>query len=188
MRDRERMGQVVADRHHHRQGVRAIGAGREIRRVLKAAFGRQIGGMGPRARSRKLDPLRPSAERYSSPEKPRTGTAVKVSRESAAHYTWGVGCDGWILSPSPDLMVIQERMPPGTVEQRHFHSKARQFFYVLSGELIMEMEGELHSIPAMSGIEVPPGAKHQARNDSENDAHFLVISSPTTRGDRTDLG
>jgi quercetin dioxygenase-like cupin family protein len=112
---------------------------------------------------------------------------MPVSKDTADHYTWGQACDGWVLSPSPDQMVIQERMPPGTAEQRHFHTIARQFFYVLSGELTMELEGELHAVPASSGIEIAPGARHQARNDGAADVHFLVVSSPTTRGDRTDL-
>ncbi|MGA1857896.1 cupin domain-containing protein [Azospirillum sp. 11R-A] len=112
---------------------------------------------------------------------------VKRSVENAEHYHWGDRCDGWVLSPSPDMMVIQERMPAGTVERRHVHGKARQFFYVLSGELTMELEGTRHLITAMSGIEIPPGSRHQARNDSGADVHFLVVSSPTTRGDRTDL-
>jgi quercetin dioxygenase-like cupin family protein len=85
------------------------------------------------------------------------------------------------------MMVIQERMPPGAAEQRHFHSIARQFFYVLSGELTMELEGEVHRVPAMSGIEIQRQARHQARNEADSDVHFLVVSSPTTRGDRTDI-
>ena len=112
---------------------------------------------------------------------------MKRSVDNADHYCWGEGCDGWILSPSPDMMVIQERMPTGTAERRHVHTRARQFFYVLVGELLMELEGELHTITAMSGIEIPPGARHQARNESAEDVHFLVTSSPTTRGDRIDL-
>ncbi|MFT4114141.1 cupin domain-containing protein [Silvibacterium sp.] len=112
---------------------------------------------------------------------------AKRSIENASHYQWGDACDGWILGPSPDMMVIQERMPPGTAEQRHFHGKARQFFYVLEGLLTMELEGEYYGIEARSGIEIPPGARHQARNDSPEDVHFLVISSPSTRGDRTDI-
>ncbi len=78
-------------------------------------------------------------------------------------------------------------MPPGAAEQRHFHSIARQFFYVLSGELTMELEGEVHRVPAMSGIEIQRQARHQARNEADSDVHFLVVSSPTTRGDRTDI-
>jgi len=58
---------------------------------------------------------------------------------------------------------------------------------VLSGELTMELEGTRHLIPAMSGIEIPPKSRHQARNDSGADVHFLVVSSPTARGDRIDL-
>ncbi|MBB6019041.1 mannose-6-phosphate isomerase-like protein (cupin superfamily) [Paenibacillus sp. JGP012] len=37
------------------------------------------------------------------------------------------------------------------------------------------------------GIEIPPGAPHQMQNQSEADVEFLVISHPTTRGDRTEL-
>ncbi len=51
----------------------------------------------------------------------------------------------------------------------------------------MELEGEVHSLSAHEGLEIPPQAKHQARNESDSDVEFLVISHPTTRGDRTDL-
>ena len=107
--------------------------------------------------------------------------------DNADHYLWGDNCDGWILSPSPDLMVIQERMPPRTAERRHYHNKARQFFYVLDGELTMELEGCRHILTARTGIEIKPGAAHQARNDSDEDTHFIVVSSPTSRGDRTEV-
>jgi len=112
---------------------------------------------------------------------------MMVNRENSLHYNWGDACDGWVLSPSQDMMIIQERMPAGTAERRHFHTTARQFFFVLAGELTMELEGEHHLVSAMSGIEIPPGARHQARNDSADDVHFLVASSPSTRGDRVDL-
>ncbi len=98
----------------------------------------------------------------------------------------GRGMRGLILSQAADLMVIQERMPPNSTERRHHHSKARQFFYVLSGELTMEVEGTVSRAPSQSGIEIPPLARHQARNESHADVHFLVISSRTTRADRTD--
>ncbi len=112
---------------------------------------------------------------------------MKRNIDNAEHYGWGLGCDGWVLSPSPELMVIQERMPPRTSERRHIHSKASQFFFVLSGELTMELEGDHHLLTAMSGVEIKPGARHQARNDSDFDVHFIVASSPTTRGDRLDI-
>jgi len=112
---------------------------------------------------------------------------MPVNRDNVPHYTWGEGCDGWTLSPNADLLVIQERMLPHTKEVRHRHSKSRQFFYVLSGELCMEREGELHRLAPGDGIEIRPTAKHQARNDRDEAVEFIVVSAPTTRGDRTDL-
>ncbi|ARN83749.1 cupin [Methylocystis bryophila] len=109
-----------------------------------------------------------------------------MNRQNAQHYNWGTHCDGWVLLPRSDLMIIEERMPPGAAEIRHFHRVARQFFYVLSGTLHMELEGETQAVPAGGSMEIPPLQRHQARNDSREDVRFLVVSSPTTRGDRVD--
>lgn len=108
----------------------------------------------------------------------------RVSAETAEHYTWGDVCDGWHLMRDAALSVIEERMPAGASEQRHFHGQARQFFYVMEGELSIEIEGETHRLTARQGIAVVPGAPHQAMNRSEIDVRFLVISSPPAQGDR----
>ncbi len=110
-----------------------------------------------------------------------------VSKENAEHYLWGGDCDGWHLLKDPALSVIHERMPPGRTEQRHYHSVAQQFFFVLTGALTMELEGERYVVSAGKGIPIPPQAKHQARNDADKEVEFLVISQPTTRGDRVNL-
>lgn len=72
-------------------------------------------------------------------------------------------------------------------KKRHFHSLSRQLFLVLDGVLTMELEAEKHQIAARQGIEIPPQAKHHARNESDNAVEFILISHPTTRGDRLDL-
>ncbi|MDT0176626.1 cupin domain-containing protein [Enterobacter sp. BRE11] len=110
-----------------------------------------------------------------------------VSKENAEHYIWGDQCDGWALLQRQDLSIIHERMPASTTEICHYHAQCRQFFFVLRGTLCMELEGECHLLHPHEGLEIPPEAKHQARNDSESDVEFLVISQPTTRGDRIDL-
>src|SRR5690349_11245588 len=71
-----------------------------------------------------------------------------VSRDNAEHYNWGVDCDGWHLVRDANLAVIEEFMPPGAAEVRHYHGKAQQFFYILEGEVLMEVEGEKTLIPA----------------------------------------
>jgi mannose-6-phosphate isomerase-like protein (cupin superfamily) len=107
-----------------------------------------------------------------------------ISPTTAAHYTWGDQCDGWHLVRSPGLSVIQERMPPGTREQRHRHSQARQFFFVLRGQLDVEVEGAHHVLAQGIGLEIPPGLAHTAMNESAMDVAFLVISQPPSHGDR----
>jgi mannose-6-phosphate isomerase-like protein (cupin superfamily) len=110
-----------------------------------------------------------------------------VSKDTAEHYVWGGDCDGWRLLPRQDLNIIHERMPSGRQETTHRHDAARQFFFVLSGELTMRMADGDHRIPTGAGLEIPPGVAHQAANTSGADVEFLVISHPTTRGDRVDI-
>ena len=110
-----------------------------------------------------------------------------VDRASARHYRWGEACDGWHLLERGDLSVIEERVPAGAGEARHRHAAARQFFYILEGEAVMELDGDRIPLACGQGLEIPPGAPHQFRNDSAAEVRFLVISMPTTRGDRQDL-
>jgi mannose-6-phosphate isomerase-like protein (cupin superfamily) len=107
-----------------------------------------------------------------------------ISKQNAEHYTWGDACDGWHLLKSPRLSVIQERVPPGGAETRHFHERAQQFFYILSGEAVMEMDGGETVLKPGQGLAVPPGVSHRLRNRGNMDLIFLVISAPPSHGDR----
>ncbi len=107
-----------------------------------------------------------------------------ISIENAEHYTWGETCDGWHLVKTGELSVIQERMPPGTSETRHFHNRSRQFFYVLSGIAVIETGGKRETLNAREGIEILPGVAHQIFNEFDGYLEFLVISQPPSHGDR----
>ena len=65
-----------------------------------------------------------------------------IDKEGAEHYAWGGMCDGWHLLKGDTLSVIEERIPPGGSEVRHYHEKSRQFFYVLTGVLSFEVDGK----------------------------------------------
>lgn len=103
------------------------------------------------------------------------------------HYRWGTASEGWHLLRRDDLSVIEERVPPGEREQRHYHNRSRQFFYILRGAAVIEMEGVRHALRERQGLEVPPGAAHQFRNESDADVVFLVVSAPKSHGDRVGL-
>lgn len=113
-----------------------------------------------------------------------SATPGVVNRDNAEHYRWGDDCDAWYLVNDEQLSVIEEFMPPGAAEIRHHHQKADQFFYILTGEVMMEVEGETTLLAAGSGLRVPPGKHHQVRNPSSVPVRFLVVSHPRSHGDR----
>ena len=110
-----------------------------------------------------------------------------VSIDLAEHYTWGEVCDGWHLLKREDMSVVHERVPPGAAEVMHYHTKARQFFYILEGEGEIIFEDELMILEKGQGVEITPLTRHQFKNQSSADVHFLVISVPPTKGDRVNV-
>jgi mannose-6-phosphate isomerase-like protein (cupin superfamily) len=112
-----------------------------------------------------------------------------ISTKTAEHYKWGgpqgTDCDGWHLVKTPELSIIEELMPPGTSEARHFHTHARQFFFILEGELTLEVEHHDFVLKTGEGLEVSPGQQHQAINHSTQSVRILVTSQPPSHGDRT---
>lgn len=70
-------------------------------------------------------------------------------------------------------------MPANTYEDMHYHYKARQFFYVLSGEAEMRFQHETIKLKAGTGMEI-----HQMVNMSNEPVEFIVISMPKSHGDK----
>jgi mannose-6-phosphate isomerase-like protein (cupin superfamily) len=131
----------------------------------------------------------PNSEKGGShPDSHLSGSAppASVSRDVAEHYRWGVDCDGWHLVKDKQLSVIEEFMPPGAAEIRHHHERSQQFFYILTGEVLIEINGENMLVPAGSGVRIMPGMRHQIRNPSSSPVRFLVISQPASHDDRID--
>jgi len=111
-----------------------------------------------------------------------------ISVDSAEHYKWGglhgKDCDGWYLVKTPDLSIIEELMPSGTSESRHSHSRARQFFFILEGELTIEVDHDCLVLGVGEGVEISPGQQHQAINRSATLTRMIVTSQPPSHGDR----
>ena len=109
---------------------------------------------------------------------------MKKSKENSEQYTWGDNCKGWHLIKTPSLGVIQETMPPGSEEVMHKHQLAQQFFFILKGEAVFELDGETTTVKAGEGIHVLPGKVHRIKNKTDQEIEFLVISEPHAHGDR----
>ena len=106
---------------------------------------------------------------------------------NSEHYNWGNACDGWRLVNSGTLSIIQEKMPCGTSENRHYHRNAQQFFFILQGIATFEIDNEIYEVHAGQGFHILPKQKHRILNKTDHTLEFLVISEPKSHGDRIDL-
>jgi len=114
--------------------------------------------------------------------------SVKVSIQAPlAHYQWGDGCDGWNFVEESTLSVKQERMPAGTSEALHYHQHAQQFFFILKGSAMFEIEDERIIVNEMEGIHIPAGKQHRIINHTTSAIEFILSSQPSTMGDRVNL-
>ncbi|AET69180.1 mannose-6-phosphate isomerase [Desulfosporosinus orientis DSM 765] len=89
-----------------------------------------------------------------------------------------------VLINTSELSIIHEKMPPKTSEVRHYHQQAKQFFFVVSGQATIEVNEELIELNEQEGVEISPNIPHQMFNKSERDIEFIVVSAPTSKGDR----
>lgn len=108
--------------------------------------------------------------------------AEPIGPETARSAVWDEECTAYYLLDRSDLSVVQELLPPRARSRAHAHDRSRQFFYVLRGEATMLLGPRTVTVPAGSGLEVPPRVRHQLRNDGDEDLEVMVVSSPRVSG------
>jgi mannose-6-phosphate isomerase-like protein (cupin superfamily) len=109
---------------------------------------------------------------------------MKKTKFNSEHYFWGEICEGWRMLDTDALNVTREMIPVGKGEKLHLHKTARQFFYIISGSATFKIESVTCEVGKDEGIEIPPGKKHRISNNGSEPLEFVVISAPTTKGDR----
>ena len=111
---------------------------------------------------------------------------MKTNKNTMKPYKWGDNCKGWKLLNQTTLSVIEEIMPPNTQETLHYHAAAQQYFYILEGTAAFIVNDKMERVKAMEGIYIPNNTVHQIQNQTPETIRFLVISNPTTKGDRVE--
>lgn len=56
----------------------------------------------------------------------------------------------------------------------HYHNRSEEVYYILEGEGIIELDGELHTLTEGTVVWIPPGVKHRSWGDFKT----MVITSP----------
>ena len=111
-----------------------------------------------------------------------------VSLSTQTAYKWGEGGVGWPLVDTDGLLVVEETMTPGCSAKRHHHNKATQCFYIPEGTALMKIDGHNRILVQGMALHIQPEIGHAMANESSNEVRFLVISAPSTRSDRHEIG
>ena len=108
-----------------------------------------------------------------------------VSKSTKKAYQWGDCGIGWPLVETMGLLVVEETLAPGSSEKHHFHNQAAQCSYMLAGRAVMQFaEGQTVEIDTGMALHIPPKTRHAIVNQTDEEIRFLVISAPSSRGDR----
>ena len=66
-------------------------------------------------------------------------------------------------APVRNQSLAEASLATGGETQRHYHRLSEEFYYVLAGRGIMEIDGETREVGVGDAILIPPGAWHQIR-------------------------
>ena len=103
-------------------------------------------------------------------------------------YNWGKNCEAWNFVDNEKLSVKLEKMPAGAEELLHFHNQSQQFFYILRGRAVFDIDEVILIVQEGEGILIEEGSRHRIMNKEEEQAlEFLVCSQPSTKNDRENL-
>lgn len=115
-------------------------------------------------------------------------TPMVVSRFHSLHqYKWGNNCDAWNFVDSKDFSVKLEKMPSSTEEVLHYHKLSQQFFFILKGKAVFEVDDVILIVHEGEGLYIEPERKHRIMNKDDFDLEFIVCSQPSSKNDRYNL-
>ena len=67
-------------------------------------------------------------------------------------------------------------MAPGQATERHYHKLCEEFYFLLEGTALMDVDGETRDVGPGDAILIPAGARHQITARSK--LRFLCSCSP----------
>lgn len=103
-----------------------------------------------------------------------------------AGHNGGVGYDIFTADTigTEALRLLAQKYEPGGFTTGHpIHTDREQAYYILSGTMHIEIDGEQYVAPAGSFVFIPRGAQHDHRNEGDDDMVFLTINTPVRSGE-----
>lgn len=79
-------------------------------------------------------------------------------------------------APVEKQSLAEATLPAGAATDRHYHKLSEEFYYLLEGRGLMEIDGEEREATAGDAILIPAGARHQIR--AIEPLRFLCCCAP----------
>jgi mannose-6-phosphate isomerase-like protein (cupin superfamily) len=86
-------------------------------------------------------------------------------------------------APVEKQSLAEATLPAGGETERHWHAESEEFYFVLEGEGVMEIEGEEELLREGDAVLIPAGKWHQVR--SVKGLRFLCCCAPPYRHEDT---
>lgn len=86
-------------------------------------------------------------------------------------------------APVEKQSLAEACVPAGSATQRHYHKLAEEFYFILEGSGVMEIDGATRAVEPGDAILIPAGAWHTIR--AENALRFLCCCAPPYAHDDT---
>jgi mannose-6-phosphate isomerase-like protein (cupin superfamily) len=81
-------------------------------------------------------------------------------------------------APLTGHSLAEIRHPPGTASREHSHRVAEEVYYVLEGEGLMRVDGEVRAIGPGDVVVISPGQRHQVAQQGAGELILLVTCVP----------
>jgi len=79
-------------------------------------------------------------------------------------------------APVKNQSLAEATVPAGLTTERHYHKVSEEFYYIISGKAIMEIEGIEKEISSGDTVLIPAGSWHKITGIEETT--FLCCCSP----------
>ena len=109
-----------------------------------------------------------------------TAPIVRKPGEGERYWFYGGGVHVWKATDEQTdgaLFVFEDELAKGKTTPYHLHADATECVYVLSGELLVNIDGTEHVVEAGGFTLTPPGTPHAFIVTSES-ARVLALQTP----------
>ncbi|MEN9878547.1 MAG: hypothetical protein RLZZ158_1586 [Cyanobacteriota bacterium] len=79
-------------------------------------------------------------------------------------------------APVQNQSLAEATMAPGQATQRHYHIISEEFYYLLEGLALMEVDGCIQNVGPGDAVLIPPGVRHQIT--AQTQLRFLCCCAP----------